>query len=42
MDAGIIACFKLHYRRMQLQHAIDLDEAEEDDIYKVDQLQAMK
>ena len=39
MDAGIIASFKLHYRHIQLQYAIDRDEAEEKDIYKVDQLQ---
>ncbi|CAG8835438.1 9764_t:CDS:1, partial [Cetraspora pellucida] len=39
MDASIIASFKLHYRHLQLQHAIDRDEAEEKDIYKVDQLQ---
>lgn len=42
MDAGIIASFKLHYRRMQLQHAIDQDEARKSDIYKVDQLKAMR
>ena len=39
MDAGIIASFKLHYCHIQLQYAIDRDEAEEKDIYKVDQLQ---
>ncbi|CAG8842138.1 22459_t:CDS:1, partial [Racocetra persica] len=39
MDAGIIASFKLHYRHLQLQHAIDRDEAGERDVYKVDQLQ---
>ncbi|CAG8764338.1 36891_t:CDS:2, partial [Racocetra persica] len=39
MDAGIIASFKLHYRYLQLQHAIDRDEDGEKDIYKVDQLQ---
>ncbi|CAG8835716.1 15503_t:CDS:2, partial [Racocetra persica] len=42
MDAGIIASFKTHYHRMQLQHALDFDEAGKRDIYKVDQLQAMR
>ena len=42
MDSGIITSFKLHYRRMQLQNAIDRDEAGERDIYKVDQLQGMR
>ncbi|CAG8764340.1 36892_t:CDS:2, partial [Racocetra persica] len=41
MDAGIIASFKLHYRYLQLQHAIDRDEDGEKDIYKVDQLQVV-
>ncbi|CAG8721334.1 13057_t:CDS:2 [Cetraspora pellucida] len=34
MDAGIITSFKLHYCCLQLQHAIDLDEAGKVDIYK--------
>ncbi|CAG8770954.1 6535_t:CDS:2, partial [Cetraspora pellucida] len=34
IDAGIIASFKLHYHHLQLQHAIDHDEARENDIYK--------
>ncbi|CAG8763641.1 17922_t:CDS:2, partial [Racocetra persica] len=42
IDASIIASFKLHYRHMQLQRAIDHDEARESDIYQIDQLQAMK
>jgi len=41
MDAGIIASFKLHYRHLQLQHAIDRDEDGEKDVYKVDQLQVV-
>jgi hypothetical protein len=41
MDAGVIACFKRRYRRKQLDHAIDLDEAGVRDIFKVDQLRAM-
>ncbi|CAG8817976.1 20251_t:CDS:2, partial [Racocetra persica] len=36
MDASIIASY---YRHIQLQYAIDRDEAEEKDIYKVNQLQ---
>ena len=42
MDAGIIATFKRRYRRFQLQNAIDRDEQQKADIYKVDQLIAMK
>jgi len=42
MDAGVIAAFKRRYRNIQLQHAIDRDEAGERDIYKVDQLQGMR
>ncbi|CAG8711129.1 20757_t:CDS:2, partial [Cetraspora pellucida] len=42
MDARIITFFKLHYHHLQLQHAIDRDEAGENDIYKVDQLQGMR
>ncbi|CAG8750629.1 12330_t:CDS:2, partial [Racocetra persica] len=41
-DASIIVSFKLHYRCIQLQHAINCDEARESDIYKVDQLQAIR
>ncbi len=40
-DAGIIRCLKAHYRRAQCLRAIDLDEAEERDIYKLDLLEAM-
>jgi hypothetical protein len=42
MDAGIIAAFKRRYRNFQLQDAIDKDEAGASDIYKVDQLSAMR
>ncbi|KAI1000312.1 hypothetical protein K3495_g7883, partial [Podosphaera aphanis] len=42
MDAGIISSFKRRYRRYQLQAAIDLDEQGATDIYKVDQLTAMR
>lgn len=42
MDAGIIAAFKRHYRRLHLQSALDRDEAGETNLYKVDQLTAMR
>jgi len=42
MDAGIIAAFKRQYWNFQLQDAIDKDEAGATDIYKVDQLSAMR
>ena len=42
MDAGIIAAFKRRYRRFQLRDAIDKDEHGIRDIYKVDQLRAMR
>lgn len=42
LDAGIIAAFKRHYRRFQLLNALSRDESGERDIYKIDQLQAMR
>ncbi|CAG8478761.1 26776_t:CDS:2 [Racocetra persica] len=42
MDASIIASFKTHYHRIQLQRALDLDEARKRNIYKIDQLQTMR
>ena len=42
MDAGIIAAFKRHYRRLHLQNALDRDERGETNLYKVDQLTAMR
>lgn len=42
MDAGIIAAFKRRYRRFQLRDALDKLEAGKQDIYRVDQLSAMK
>ena len=42
MDAGIIAAFKRHYRKLHLQNAIDRDERGETELYKVDQLTAMR
>jgi hypothetical protein len=41
LDAGIICCFKAHYHGYFCQRAIDLDEAGEPDIYKVNLLEAM-
>lgn len=40
-DAGIIRCVKAHYRRAYCLRAIELDEANEHDIYKIDLLEAM-
>src|SRR5215471_18481671 len=42
MDAGIIRCFKAHYRKFYILHALDRDEDGENDIYHIDQLQGMK
>ena len=42
MDAGIIAAFKRRYRRFHLQNSLDRDERNEANIYKVDQLTAMR
>ena len=41
LDAGIIRCFKAHYRRLFCLRAIQQDEAEEQDIYKTNLLEAM-
>ncbi|KIK81065.1 hypothetical protein PAXRUDRAFT_80468, partial [Paxillus rubicundulus Ve08.2h10] len=41
LDAGIIRCFKAHYRRAFCLHAIELNEAGEDNIYKVNLLEVM-
>jgi hypothetical protein len=40
MDAGIISAFKRHYRKRQLQHAVDMIEDSKPP-YKIDQLTAM-
>jgi hypothetical protein len=42
LDAGIIASFKRHYRRRQLEYTLDLLDAEIGNPYKIDQLTAMK
>jgi hypothetical protein len=41
LDAGIIRCFKAHYQRAFFQRALDLDNAEELDIYKISLHEAM-
>jgi hypothetical protein len=40
-DAGIIKCFKALYRRSLCSRALDLDDAGESEIYKVNLLEAM-
>jgi hypothetical protein len=40
-DAGIIQCFKAIYRRNFCSRALDLDDAGEREIYKIDLLEAM-
>lgn len=42
MDGGIIRCFKAMYKREFVQLAIERDYQGIDDIYKIDQLQAMR
>ena len=42
MDAGIIQCFKAHYRRHFLRRALDHFDDGADDIYSINQLQAMR
>ncbi|PCH43994.1 hypothetical protein WOLCODRAFT_21604 [Wolfiporia cocos MD-104 SS10] len=42
LDAGVIHCFKVHYRKSFCQRAIELDEVGEDDIYKINQLEVMQ
>ena len=41
LDAGIIQCFKAHYRREFCLRAIEKDELGEHDIYKINLLEAM-
>ena len=42
MDAGIIAASKRHYRKSQLQYAVDMIDAGESNRYKIDPLKAMQ
>ncbi|KIJ12770.1 hypothetical protein PAXINDRAFT_35336, partial [Paxillus involutus ATCC 200175] len=41
LDAGVIRCFKALYRRSFCDRAIDLDEAGQRDIYKINLREAM-
>ena len=41
LDAGVIRCFKAHYYHAFCRRAIELDDAGEDDIYKITLLEAM-
>jgi hypothetical protein len=41
LDAGVIRCFKAHYHQAFCQHALDLDDAGEWDIYKINLVKAM-
>jgi hypothetical protein len=41
LDARIIRCFKAHYRKAFCQCAIELDDAGERDIYKIDLLESL-
>jgi len=41
LDAGVIQCFKAHYHRAFCIRALDLDEAGERDIYKINLLEGM-
>ncbi|KAI1007893.1 hypothetical protein K3495_g336 [Podosphaera aphanis] len=42
MDAGIIASFKIRYRKQQLRHAIILSDRGSSKLYELDQLTALK
>ena len=41
MNAGIIASFKHHYRKCQLEYVVDMIDAGKNS-YKIDQLTAMR
>jgi hypothetical protein len=42
LDAGIIRCMKAHYRREQCACALDLDEAGEEEIWDMNQVESMR
>jgi hypothetical protein len=42
LDASIIHCVKVHYRQEQCRQALDWDDAGEEDIWVMDQLEAMR
>lgn len=41
LDAGIIRCFKAHYCKAFCARTIDMDDAGEEDIYKINLLEVM-
>ena len=41
LDAGVIRCFKAHYRQALCQRALNLNDAGEQDIYKTNLAEAM-
>jgi hypothetical protein len=41
LDAGVIRCFKAHYRQGFCHRALELDDAGEQDIYKISLVEAM-
>src|SRR5579859_1996920 len=41
LDAGVICCFKAHYRQALCQRTLDLDQAGEREIYKIKLNEAM-
>jgi hypothetical protein len=41
LDAGVIRCFKAHYRRSFCLRALELDKAGETDVYKINLLEVM-
>lgn len=42
LDAGVIRCFKAHYRRGFLRKVLERDAANEPHIYRINQLEAMQ
>ena len=41
LDAGIICCFKAHYQHQFCLHTVQQDDAGEEDIYKINLLEAI-
>ena len=41
LDAGIIQCFKVHYHKVFCIQALKMDNAGEEDIYKINLLEVM-
>jgi hypothetical protein len=42
LDAGVIRCYKAHHKRLFCKQALDLDDANKPDIYKINLLKAMR